>query len=493
MEYMNIKIKTDNFTRYFDKKHRFLFIIVAVMLLGVYFRIYAYLSVKTLWLDECMLFQNIYERTYFGMFSALSYAQTAPPLFLITEKFICNMFGIKELVLRFFPFLCSLISIPVFYFFSKNFLNEKLTLIIANILFCCNIQLIRYGCELKQYSSDVLCFMILFILLNKLTIKDFDKKKLLFYSIISVIFPLMSMPSYFLFGALFFTELIIHKGKYLKVLTLSQIPLLLITFFYVPNVMLPQYSTMINLNMWQRRFLSTEISKNIILLRQNLFFFFQPLHLMLQSILLFIGIGFFIKDYKQKQVMLLSFAIGIMIICSLLKIYPLYERTVLFSVPFLIVFLTKPVDYVMKKKNVLSLFIAVIFVLSFHSFGKYKLPYKPACWTNPKELTQILMSIYSEGDTIVVNRSSKSEYFYYKKYYNFNPDREIYVANEDKNEEEYLKELEKVTQKNKKYIFFYTCDYFKGKVKNSLKEWKERHNVLYEKEIASSYILYLQK
>ncbi len=199
----------------FCKKNWFYFVIILLFILGISLRAFAYLNPKSFWYDECMLFRNIDVLSYSHMFGNLTYQQTAPSLFLVIEKFIYDTFGIKELVLRFFPFLCSLISVPVFYFFSKIFLKEKLTLLAANFLFCLNLRLIHYGCEFKQYSTDVLCFMILFILLNKLTIKDFDNKKFIYYSIITVFFPLMSMPSYFVIAGWIMTELITYRGKYL--------------------------------------------------------------------------------------------------------------------------------------------------------------------------------------------------------------------------------------------------------------------------------------
>ena len=145
-------------------KNLYHIIILGIFLLGVFLRVKTYLYGRPLWLDECQIAMNIISKNITGFFSGLIWQQSAPPIFLIIVKLFTYQLGIKELALRIFPLICGLISIPVFYKFSRLFLFNRLSIIAANFLFAVNIQLIYYAQELKQYSSDVLFFMFLFVL-----------------------------------------------------------------------------------------------------------------------------------------------------------------------------------------------------------------------------------------------------------------------------------------------------------------------------------------
>ena len=141
--------------------------------------------------------------------------------------------------------------------------------------------------------------MILFILLNKLTIKDFDNKKFLYYSAITVFFPLMSMPSYFVIVAWVITELITYRGKYLKNLIAAQMPVYVMTLFYGLNIMIPQHHSLYQYKIWQDNFFTTNIIKDIDIIKHNLKYFFDSsFRMIVQGFLIFTGIVFVLKDFK---------------------------------------------------------------------------------------------------------------------------------------------------------------------------------------------------
>jgi uncharacterized membrane protein len=80
--------------------------------------------------------------------------QTSPLAFLIVEKLVTQIFGSSEYALRFFPLVCSIVSLFLFYNITKRLLSPR-GISLALTLFAVSWPLIYYSSELKQYSSDV--------------------------------------------------------------------------------------------------------------------------------------------------------------------------------------------------------------------------------------------------------------------------------------------------------------------------------------------------
>jgi hypothetical protein len=493
------------------EKYIFYIIIIFIFLLGLFFRLKIYFFNRPLWLDECFIFENIYQKDFFGFFGELLCLQSSPPLFLCIEKVFMICWGIKEQVLRFFPFICSIFSIPCFYIFSKKFLQKHISIIIGNILFAVNIPILYYAQELKQYSSDIFCFMFLFLLLSNLTIINFKKKHIIYYSILTIIFPLLSIPSYFLITSWIFIELITYKTECIKRLIAVNIPLFIMSIFYCISTIIPQHNIMVKYyaTTWTPGFISFNINQNIKLLLHNLYYFFEPCNSALfLCILICLGVYLLIKD-KQKNVLLLFCSLFLILLFSLIKIYPLYERVCLYTVPILLVFIAKPFDLISTNKKVLSLILTIVFIISFNKYNfhffkdcynaniwKYSNPYPKQFinnFPNPRKLMQILMNNYN-NEIVIINNSSIYEFKYYKLYYNFQPADEIFMSNIKQSPLNYEKELDEITQSANNYIFFFSNDFRQKNLElNCLKNWKNKHNVLYEQNYNGSYILYLKK
>lgn len=130
--------------------------------LGIVFRLKMYLDNRSLWLDEARLSLNILNKSIPQLFGPLDYEQGAPVGFLVVEKLITQLFGHSEYALRLFPFLSGTVSLILFYYFAGHFLKGK-ALFIALALFVVSPQLIYYSTEVKQYSSDVLIMLLLYI------------------------------------------------------------------------------------------------------------------------------------------------------------------------------------------------------------------------------------------------------------------------------------------------------------------------------------------
>ena len=100
----------------FLKKYWYFAVLCLIFTVGVALRLEAYFSGKQFHLDEGMLALSFLRNDgVLWVFRPLLSMQMAPPLFLICVKILANIFGYSELVLRFIPFLSSIIAIPAFY------------------------------------------------------------------------------------------------------------------------------------------------------------------------------------------------------------------------------------------------------------------------------------------------------------------------------------------------------------------------------------------
>ena len=347
--------------------------ILLIMLCAFYLRLKGYLFCRPTWYDECSLFGNVYKLKYIELFQGLWYGQSAPPIFLVVEKFIISIFGIKEIAMRFLPFLVSIIAIPVFYKFSKIFLIKKWSIIVANILFAINLQLIFYAQEFKQYSTDVLVTMVLFMLLYRITIKNITPKKEIFYCIITSVSPLISLPTYFITAGWFLRELFnCHSVKtFLKLLKI-QIPLFVMTVLYYFIALKPQREIILQYasSIWNPGFITTNLKNNIDIIINNIIFIFDPCIDYIAIIILFIlGILLIIKKCKKKYNAHLLLTLYSVIICAMLRLYPLKERIILYLIPIIIIILVKSLDLISTKRKIYSILLMVIFIFAFNNYN----------------------------------------------------------------------------------------------------------------------------
>lgn len=125
-------------------------------------RITQYAANRSLWLDESTLAINIVDRSAGALLGPLAFVQAAPPGFLLVEKGLTHLFGRGEYALRLFPLLSSLAALALFALLARRVL-ERWTAALATLLFASSGELIYYGSEVKQYSSDVTATLVLLL------------------------------------------------------------------------------------------------------------------------------------------------------------------------------------------------------------------------------------------------------------------------------------------------------------------------------------------
>ena len=131
--------------------------------LGVVVRLVRYFVNYPIWHDEAFLAVNFWDRDYSICCRPLDYGQVAPWLFLAIERTIVTWLGYSEPVLRLFPTVCSVLSLPLFCHIAGRFLRGTPKLL-AVAVFAVSFYPIRHGAEIKPYASDLLAALILLAL-----------------------------------------------------------------------------------------------------------------------------------------------------------------------------------------------------------------------------------------------------------------------------------------------------------------------------------------
>jgi len=135
--------------------------IPAVLLTGAAARVVAWWQNRSMFIDEANLARNICEKNWIGFFGPLDYDQYAPPLFSLTSKLFIQVLGNTELALRFFPLLCGLASLILFFYIAQRLISNYWVLLITLWIFSFSEMQLRYSTEGKQYISDVAVALVI--------------------------------------------------------------------------------------------------------------------------------------------------------------------------------------------------------------------------------------------------------------------------------------------------------------------------------------------
>lgn len=484
------------------KKYSYQIIICIILLLGFVIRTNLYFSSNSFEDDECRLAITMLDKNLWQMFLPLGDAQSAPPIFMFFSKILANLFGYKERVLHFIPYIASIASLGFFYNICKNYFSKKLTTIIATFLFAINLPLISYAFTFKQYSSDVLIALVCINYFPKIDIKSLDIKKLFLLSISFIILPLISLPSLFFIAGLFILNLIKNYKKkdfYKKSASLF-IPFFLFMSVYYRNVLLPSKLDLDLAfpNYWANGFWDFSIFSLVRIITFNFLFDFAPNRLMLFLFILFVW-GFIscILDKKNTQNFsyLISSVLCFSLLASLINMYPMIGRISLYLTSIFLLIILKPLDFIKNKIGI----IAILLLITL-GFIQYSPAYIYSLRNNnkivkyaPENLMQILIKKFNpKEDIILCNQASVSSFLFYSsrnKFYTNNV-REIDIIPISKeNTEKYFKKL----KKNQKYWFYLIKDYEKDKLFPFILEELEKKQILYFEKDRESMLILIQE
>lgn len=452
-----------------------------IFFVGILLRVVAYSHGKPLWQDEEALAGSIIEAAspdYF--FHPLKFFQKAPPLFMYATYIISNHFGIKELILRIIPFLCSLLSIPLFFLVSESFLKSKKSVIFANFLFSINYYLLYYSEEFKPYASDMFVALLLVYLSKFIDFEKFSKYQVFLYSICSIIFLLFSFPSMFAIGAIYIINF--NKTKDVLKHILYVAPISIFGVFYYINLLLPLRNKELKYSIyyWNDGFISPHLASIWNVLKDNMHYIFTPGKSILLILLFVVGIFLFLKN-NNERIKIYILMLILATIASILHLYPLKERMILYLIPFIIVTMSKPLDLIQGKKPIISIIIAVMYFVSFSMYTK--LSYYNSffvktnfMWQNSRRGMEIIKDNIKPNEIILYNQASRASLYYYSYYFNFKAPNKIIEIKYKNNEKDYLKKLDEL-DKNKSYWLYYPYHLNKRPEAPFVKKWVEKNKL----------------
>lgn len=480
----------------FEKNKLYNLILILILILGILLRIKTYSSIRPLWTDETALACNILQRNIFEFFKPLEYFQKAPALFMMTTKAVTNLFGTSELALRLMPFLASIASLFLFYKLSTKVLLKKSSILVSNFLFAINYHLIYYSQEFKQYSTDVLLVLASLLIFEKLNLEKLTYKKVFLYSLMSILFILFSFPMLFVVFSFISLNLVKTNKNNISKIIVFTLPVAIGCLTYYYFTILPARDLDITYfnRYWESGFLKPNISSFLSVLTENLRYYFKPNKSIVVALLpLTVGLYSFIKENKNIHYLfflIIFFAVS----ASLFHIYPIEGRIALYLFPIILLLMVKPLDFIKKEKKVLSLIIICLFLICFN---RYNLMYFKSFFDktvfkiqDAKTAMQIIKNNYKATETIIYNQASKTDYIYYRQYFNFNPTKSILLKPYKYDKRLYLNALNSLP-KNQNYWFYFSFDYKERPVIGFVKEWLQAKRIKYsELHYKHSYILY---
>ncbi len=133
---------------------------IGLVFLNLLWRTVRYALGFPLWGDEAFVAINFVGRGFADVLSPLEYGQLAPLGFLWAEVASARIFGLSEWALRLVPYLTGILSMGLFWRFTRQVLDPR-TALLAVAVFGSAYYPVRHGAEIKPYASDLLVSLTL--------------------------------------------------------------------------------------------------------------------------------------------------------------------------------------------------------------------------------------------------------------------------------------------------------------------------------------------
>lgn len=411
------------------------FVAYLAIALGILVRLRLYFSNRSLWHDEVSLALNLVERSYQELLQPLDYNQAAPPGFLWIEKLAIQVFGNNEYALRLFPLLSGIIAIFLFYKFAYQY-SSKIVAPIAIALFACLRYTVYYSVEVKQYSSDLMFGLLLFLILSPLHNQHLSKPTIIFVSLLGAIGIWFSHPSVFVLAAVesitFVTTPINNWHQIIK----NRFPIYLswlisFAFLYFLTIV-PTLHNQELVSAWATRYPDSvfDLWWGVDALGR---FFYRPLGFygIRDGIAILAFLIGCIACYRQNPIKLwqLNAPLLITLFASYLHKYPFRNRLILFLVPFATLIIAEGLVYlirqfqnnrqVYKLWGTLGLIILLILLVPFFvRSSKRSIAPQIAYFEEARPIIEYVKEHHQPHDSIYVYDEGKILFQYYGQRYN---------------------------------------------------------------------------
>lgn len=172
---------------------------LALVVVGAALRLEAYLRCRNLWLDEAYLADNILSRSFGGLVRPLDHHQGAPLGFLWLTEAAVELLGGSEYALRLVPLLAGLASLPLFVAVARRFVGPGPGLLAVG-LFAVAQPLVYFASELKPYSLDVALGLVILLVALRADERPESTRRLLALGLAGATAVWFSYPAAFVLG-----------------------------------------------------------------------------------------------------------------------------------------------------------------------------------------------------------------------------------------------------------------------------------------------------
>ncbi|NJK50740.1 hypothetical protein HC931_23810 [Candidatus Gracilibacteria bacterium] len=457
-----------------QNKKNLKYLSASFLFFGILVRLIQYINNRSLWDDEASIAINIVNRSYSELLNSLDRNQAAPPGFLWVEKFFVQLLGDNEYALRLFPLIAGIISLFVFYRLATRY-TSTLAAPIAIALFSCLKYTLYYATEVKQYSSDVMVTLVLYLILIPLRHQILGTKQIFFLSILGATFIWLSHPVIFTLSGLELSFLLTTRKHKVTSIIINRSPiymtwLLSFALLYFLSISSAMQNPILN-DSWGDSY-PDSLFDVIWLLDAFGRFFSHPLGFRSLTdgvaILTFIC-GLFAYYKTNKRVLLfLTAPFLITLIASYLHKYPFRDRLLLFLAPLAIFIIAEGIVFLLtqfreryKYVTILGIFVLIFLVIP-PVISASQLIVRPQLKEEIRPVLEYVESNQKPGDTLYIYASGKSAFTYYAKKYGYEEgdyiigDR-VLPNDEDRTQEEwehYKQEINMLRGKQRVWLLY---------------------------------------
>ena len=337
----------------------FQILVIGIIGLGILLRASKYLPAWSMRGDELSLTSNLMNRSPLELISKpLDFEQAAPFGFLLIEKFLLTVLGRSEYVLRLVPFLAGCASL-----FLLQRLLSKPSAQYGNLFalgaFAFGDYLIYYSAEIKQYSTDVLICLVLFLILQRHLANEHTTTDDMLWLAGAGVFALcFSHPAVFILGGIGIALFAHHfKDKRRLVWVIITSAVWAVTFLIVYLLILRHQTTSSYLITFWGNLLSfmpmppwQDLSWFPSAL-DNLFFVVGGLAsgLIIVFPIYLLGLWGFVKEKNWGWALALTVPIGLNMLASGFQKFPFHGRLILYLLPLIFITLGKGIDALLDK------------------------------------------------------------------------------------------------------------------------------------------------
>ncbi len=325
---------------------------LVALLVGVVLRTAHFLHGRGLWSDEVRLAINIMARSFAGLLHPLDYDQVAPVPFLWLTRATALIGGPNPYALRLWPLIAGLLLLVVMRRLAFRLLPAGPALL-ASALVALSPIAIYYSAELKPYSVDAFLAAGLIALALRLLEAPADGRRWIMLLAAGAISVICSVSAILVlaaigFGLLASPEIRATRAGWLRLIGTGAVWLLAFLPAYV-FVYHPGSSSAMMESGWERHYLTPgtpDLAFRADFLARTIFgrFFsvtpigayrFSPFMSRLWCVLVVAGMVFLARRKGRAAAFCVAGPIILVLLGSVARVYPLWPRLVLFTLPSL--------------------------------------------------------------------------------------------------------------------------------------------------------------